>query len=412
MRRTRARRTVSAIVALALVLGVVYAAAALISPVPRLDVEPRLPEEPARPWSLELAFPTSGATAVALGESDDAAPVAVQDAEPRAIAGAAKLVLLATVLDAEPLAGGSPGPAITIDQEAVQRYRELDAAGARTVPVVFGQTWTRRDLIAATLLGSGNNIAELLIDEVFGGLDAYRAAAQAWLTDRGLTATTVADGAGLDAASRSTAAELARVTRELLDQPAVASIVAERPRTTSAGAAYPDAAAVLPGLGTRGLVSSYTDAAGVCIVATVEVEGERAVVVLLGQPGYAQADEAVTTLVEGLRSAIRPVEVIAAGQVVGVAVSDWGQQTELVATEAIVVSSTALEGLALRIEPAVRSTIVQGADAGQLVAVLPTRGADAPPEIRVRLESTGAITEPGVAWRFADPFTVLSRWTG
>jgi hypothetical protein len=30
----------------------------------------------------------------------------------------------------------------------------------------------------------------------------------------------------------------------------------------------------------------------------------------------------------------------------------------------------------------------------------------------VRLEASGTITEPGVAWRFADPVTVLTRWFG
>ena len=116
-------------------------------------------------------------------------------------------------------------------------------------------------------------------------------------------------------------------------------------------------------------------------------------------------------VVDGVRAAIQPVEVVAAGQVVGVAQSEWGQQTDLIATESIVVSSTALDSLELRIEPAVRSTIVRGADAGQLVASIRGSGEDAAQEVRVRLESTGVITEPGVAWRFADPFTVLGRWT-
>lgn len=408
----RARRIVSGLVALAVVLGVVYAAAALISPVPRLVVDPQLPAAASASWSDGVPLAADGASALAVG---GAAPVTAQDAEPRPIAGAARLVLLAVALDAEPLAAGSPGPALTIDQQAVARFRELDAAGARTVPVVFGQTWTRRDLVAAILLGSGNNLVELLIEEVFGDLDGYLEAADAWLADRGLTATTVVDGAGLDADSQSTAAELATIAGILLDQPAVAEIVEERPRTTSAGVTYSDVAAVLPGLGSRGLVSSYTDPAGVCLVATFDVEGERVVVVLLGQPSFPRADEALTAVVDGVRAAIQPVEVIAAGQVVGVARSEWGQQTDLIATESIVVSSTALDSLELRIEPAVRSTIVRGADAGQLVAVIPgsegDAGGAATTEVRVRLESTGVITEPGVAWRFADPFTVFGRWT-
>jgi D-alanyl-D-alanine carboxypeptidase len=410
----RARRIVSGLVALAVVLGTVYAAAALISPVPRLVVDERLPAAAAGSWSDEVPLPEDGASAIAV---DGATPIAVQDAQPRPIAGAARLMLLAVALDAEPLSAGSPGPAITIDQEAVARYRELDALGVRTVPVTFGQIWTRRDLIAATLLGAGNNIAELLIDEVFGGMEAYRSAAATWLTAQGLTSTTVLDASGLDSATRSTAADLAVIAGRLLDQPAAAEIVEQRPLRSSAGVAYPDVAAVLPGLGTRGLVSTYTDPAGVCVVATLDVDGERAVVVLLGQPSFPRADEAVSAVVEGLRTAIRPVEVIAAGQVVAVTRSDWGQETELIALEPIVVSSTALDALELRVEPAVRSTIVRGADAGRLVATLPAAGdgnatGGNGTQIVVRLESTGAITEPGVAWRFADPFTVLGRWTG
>lgn len=399
----RARRVVSGIAALAVVLATVYAAAALTSPVPRLVIDEQLPAAASGSWADAVPLPSAGATAIVAGGGD---AITAGDAEPRPIAGAAKLVLIAVALAAEPLAEGSPGPAITIDQDAVDRYRELDAAGARTVPVVFGQTWTRRDLIAATLLGSGNNIAELLIDEVFGGPEEYLTAAADWLDENGLTATTVADGAGLDPASRSKATELAAITRLALAEPVVADLVAERPRNTSGGAAYSDEAAFLRDSGARGLVRSYTDAAGVCIVTTLEVAGETVIIVLLGQPGYPQAEQALRALLDGVQGAIREVEVIPAGQIVAVARSDWGQQTELITVEPIVVSTIDLAALELLIDVAPRSTIVRGADAGELVAVV----GDA--EVRVRLESTGAITEPGVAWRFADPFTVLSRWTG
>lgn len=404
MRGGAVRRVISGLLAVVVVLTVVYAAAALTAPVPRLAIDERLPAPASRSWSDTVPLPADGASAIVAGAG---APVTTGDAEPRPIAGAAKLVLIAVVLDAEPLAEGSPGPAITIDQAAVDRYRALDAAGARTVPVVFGQTWTRRDLIAASLLGSGNNIAELLIDTVFGGEDAYVAAAATWLDEYGFSATTVADGAGLDPRSRSTAAELAAIARIALAQPVVAELVTERPRSTSGGAAFSDEAAFGRDLGVAGLVRSYTDAAGVCIVTTVEVEGENVVVVLLGQQTYPRAEESLAAVVDGLRAAIRPVELVAAGEVVAIARSDWGQESELTATEAIVVISTALEGVELRLDVPPRSTIARRADAGELVAEL-----DGGEVISVRLQATGGISEPGVAWRFADPLTVLGRWTG
>jgi serine-type D-Ala-D-Ala carboxypeptidase (penicillin-binding protein 5/6) len=127
---------------------------------------------------------------------------------------------------------------------------------------------------------------------------------------------------------------------------------------------------------------------------------------MLGQPSYPVAETAAAELIESIRAGVQPVEVVSAGEVVAIARSQWGQSTELIATETITVSSTQLAGLDLRLEAASRSTVLPGADAGSIVV---TAGGV---EQVVRLESTTAITEPGVAWRFADPLTVLSRWTG
>jgi D-alanyl-D-alanine carboxypeptidase len=402
-RARRVRSILSGMLALAIVAALAYAAAAMLSPLPRLHVEQTLSSAVDGTWSESFALPDAGSTAL-LAESGSI--VSAGSTEPRPIAGAAKLVLVSVVLDVEPLQPGGTGPAITIDQAHVDRYRALDAAGARTVPVQFAQTLTRRDLIAATLLGSGNNTAELLVDAVFGGLDGYLAAASTWLDEQGLASTTVTDGTGLDPGSRSTATDLARLGQLALETPVLAELLDARPRTTSAGSSYSDQAAFLANLGTIGMVRSYTDAAGVCVLLAVPAGDETVVVALLGQPSYPAAESAAAGLVSDVREAVRDVEVVAAGQVVGVARSAWGQETELVATEPITVSSTELDGLGVRIETASRSTIIRGADAGRLVVT--AGGVD---QI-VRIESTTAITEPGVAWRFADPLTVIQRWTG
>ena len=402
-RARRVRGIVSGVLALVIVAVLAYAAAAMLSPLPRLHVEQTLNSAVDGSWTEALALPEAGSTA-ALAESGSL--VVSGSAEPRPIAGAAKLVLVSVVLDAEPLAPGGTGPAITIDQAAVDRYRALDAAGARTVPVQFGQTLTRRDLIAATLLGSGNNTAELLIDAVFGGVDGYLAAAAAWLEAQGFTDTTVTDGTGLDPGSRSTASDLARLGQLALATPALADLLDTRPRTTSAGARFGDQAAFLPGLATTGLVRSYTDAAGVCVLLAVPVGDETIVIAMLGQPSYPAAESAAASLVADVREAVREVEVVVAGGVVGVARSAWGQSTELVATESILVSSTELDGLGVRLETASRSTIFRGADAGSLIVAA---GGE---QQTVRIEAVSAITEPGVAWRFADPVTVFGRWFG
>lgn len=399
----RVRSILSGMLALAVVVGVVYAAAALLSPIPRLHIEQTISAAVEGGWDAELALPDAGSTALLAAEG---LPVTAGSDEPRPIAGAAKLVLVSVVLAEEPLDAGATGPAITIDQAAVDRYKEFNAAGARTVVVQFGQTWTRRDLIAATLIGSGNNTAELLMTTVFGDLDGYLSAARAWLDEQGLTNTTVVDSTGLDPASLSTAAELAQLARLALETPVLAELLAERPDETSTGSPITDQADFVSDLGTVGLVRTYTDAAGVCIIMSVSAGDETIVIAMLGQPSYPAAEAAATGLIESVRAGVQPVEVVSAGEVVAIARSSWGQSTELVALEAVTVSSTQLAGLGIRLEAASRSTILPGADAGSLVV---TAGGV---EQVVRLESTSAISEPGVAWRFADPFTVIERWTG
>ena len=403
---SRARRVTSAIVALAVVVGTTYGAAALLSPVPRLQAVER-PIDLDASWSETLTLPESGSTA-ALTETGSIASAG--SADPRPIAGVAKVVLLNVVLATDPLALGSPGPALMIDQQAVDRYRELSAVGARTVAVGFGQTWTRHDLIAATLLGSANNTAELLIDDVFGDLEGYLTAANAWLADQGLTQSTVVDGTGLDAGSRSTADDLARLGQLTIEHPVLGDLLERRPRDTSAGVRFVDQAAFVADAGTIGIVRSYTDAAAVCVlmIVPITVAGvgtELVSVAMLGQPSYPQAERAAREIVASLGESVRAVEVISAGQLVAELQSEWGQSTTLVAGSAVTVSSTDLEGLNTRLELAPRSTIVRGTDAGSLVVT--ARGADQV----VRLTSTGGISEPGVAWRFADPLTVIQRWT-
>lgn len=399
----RVRRILSGMLAVAVVVGVVYGAAALLSPLPRLHVEQTITVAAAAGWGDALALPEAGATALL---SQSGSLVSAGSAEPLPIAGAAKLVLAHVVLSTEPLAPGGTGATIVIDQQQVNRFRELDAAGARTVTVRFAETWTRRDLLAATLIGSGNNTAELLVDEVFGGLDAYLTAARDWLDEQGLPSTSIADGTGFDAGSRSTAPELARLGRLTLDNPVLGELLSTRPRQTPGGVSLADEASFLAGQETIGMARTYTDAAGVCVLLAVPVGDETVVVAMLGQPSYPTAEQAMSAIIDGVREAVREVEVVTAGQVVAVARSAWGQSTELIALESVTVSSTELEGLDVRVEAASRSTIVRGADAGSLVVTA------AGVEQVVRLESTSAIGEPGVAWRFADPTTVISRWTG
>ncbi len=396
------RKTISGMLALAVVLVTVWAAGALLSPVPVLEAVEQPPAldavgvDPAA-----LALPATGSSAVIAGSGD---PVAGGETTARPIAGLAKVVLAHVVLDRAPLEVGSLGPTTAIDADDVQRLRALQASSVRTVPVVSGQAWTQYDLLAASIIGSGNNIAEVLAASVFGTVDGYLLAAAEWLAENGLDDTVIVDPTGIGSGNVATAADMARLAQLTVADPVLLDLLISRPTASASVGSWSDNAAFPGGTGALGAATTYTDAAGVCTLLIVPVGENYAGVALLGQPDYPTAEAAVGALLPGLATALQPVTIIEAGDAVGELVADWGQRTDLVATEAVTIVALDTTGVELGYELDERRTALRGTTIGRLTVTTPTS------EQTVRLETATTITEPGVAWRFADPFTVLDRW--
>jgi D-alanyl-D-alanine carboxypeptidase len=398
---------VSGTIAVLLVGVAAYAAAALLSPLPALVVESRELDTAAVGAALdELVLPENGSTGVVLPVGE---PILAGDEVPRPMAGVAKLVLAHVVLDAEPLEAGRTGAGTQIDAATSSRYRELTSAGVRTVPVLQGQVWTRRDLLQATLIGSGNNTAELLMLEVFGGLTAYTSAATLWLDSQGLDGTTVVDATGLDSGNQSTARDLARLAQLTLAEPALRELFTDRPRSTAAGASWDDEAAFVIDTGALGLTRTYTDAAGVVLLLVVPVASAggstEVALALLGQPGYPQAEANARALIASLSTVVAPTTLVSVGQSVGELRSEWGQSAGIIVREEITVTSLDASSIEVQLEVPERQTVLDGTTVGQLIVTTPTGTLTSP------LVADGTIAEPGIAWRFTDPLTVIDRWS-
>lgn len=405
MRRgQRVTKAISGMLALAVVLVTVWAAGALLSPVPVLEAREQPPSldavgvDPAA-----LALPAAGSSAVIAGAGD---PVSAGDPAARPIAGIAKVVLAHVVLDASPLEPGALGPSTTITADDVTRLRALQASSVRTVPVVAGQAWTQYDLLAASVIGSGNNVAEVLAASVFGTVDGYLLAAAEWLAENALDDTVVVDPTGIGSGNVATAADMARLAQLTVADPVLLDLLITRPTASASVGSWSDNAAFPGGTGALGAATTYTDAAGVCTLLVVPIGETYAGVALLGQPDYPTAEAGVAGVLPGLATALQPLTIIEAGDPVGELVADWGQRTDLVATEAVTIIALDATGVELDYVLDERRTALRGTTIGRLTVTTPTS------EQTVRLETATTITEPGVAWRFADPFTVLDRWLG
>jgi D-alanyl-D-alanine carboxypeptidase len=184
----------------------------------------------------------------------------------------------------------------------------------------------------------------------------------------------------------------------------LSGVLRERP-LTAAGQRFDDNAAI--GVeGVLGAANSYTDAAGVCMVMLVPVGEVLVGAVITGQPGYDVANAAAAALVPGIQAGAQPLPIVAVGDVVGELTSDWGRTVDLIAVESATILTFDATEIETSIDLTERRSVLSGTNIGRL-EITTSAGTQS-----VRLESAGAISEPGIAWRFADPLTVLDRWIG
>ena len=164
-------------------------------------------------------------------------------------------------------------------------------AGARP-----GQVWSLVDALHGLLLPSGNDIAYAIAERVAGSVEAFGTPMQAVSTELGLsTASTWRDPAGFDNAADgavgggnwSTARDLARLGRAVLDDPLLARIVTTRTYTYSGPYGAPHTVSSSNQLLTTdpsafGVKTGTTNAAGQCLVAATSRGGRQVVSVVLG----------------------------------------------------------------------------------------------------------------------------------
>jgi D-alanyl-D-alanine carboxypeptidase len=166
-------------------------------------------------------------------------------------------------------------------------------------------------MLHGLLLPSGNDAARALAVQVAGSLHGFVARMNAHAAELGLRCThfTSPDGY-VDRGNRSCAADLAALGRAVLREPRLAAIV-RRPTATmrfpvKGGRLYlsnnnPLLRRRYPGV--TGIKTGYTDAAGLCIVATARRGPVHLGVVLLHTPNW--DTQARRLLDAGFRAALR-----------------------------------------------------------------------------------------------------------
>jgi D-alanyl-D-alanine carboxypeptidase (penicillin-binding protein 5/6) len=281
-RRGRGRRRTflfSGLVALLAIAGVTTLAPAVTDAVrgPEADIVPPTGDLPPIP-----------AAAYVVLDGDTGEPLASYNADqPRPVASLAKLMTARLVLDAGQLEHTATVPPL-------QTAGDESQAGLEP-----GDQVSRDELLRAMLVASANDAARTLAVDVAGDENRFVDMMNAEAAAAGLDTTRFANPAGLDdPAQHSSAADIARLAHDLMQEPVFRQIVAAE-STTLDGSELPATNDLLGTYqGADGIKTGHTDEAGWCIAASATRDGRGVVAVVLGAPNEQARDDAARALLD------------------------------------------------------------------------------------------------------------------
>lgn len=161
-------------------------------------------------------------------------------------------------------------------------------AGGTRMGLAAGTRIAAGELLAGLLIRSGNDACLALAERVAGSEAAFVALMNERAREFGLANTRFANACGFDApAHHASAADLATLAQRVIADPGLGRLAATHEHTAvdRSGRRYAlTSTNVLLGLvpGMNGIKTGYTRRAGRCLVVSVERDGHRVLVVLLG----------------------------------------------------------------------------------------------------------------------------------
>jgi len=177
-----------------------------------------------------------------------------------------------------------------LDKEVIIEPEDVRVEPTR-IGVKPGQTYTRRELVKALLVRSGNDIAQVLARDNAGSISAFADKMNARALSLGMTNTNFINPHGLtEEGQHSTARDMALLGRAAYGQPFVRECVKIKSDTFTFNdgttRSLINTNKVLSRLDyCTGMKTGYTRASGNCLISSAEKNGRTRIVVVLGSSG-------------------------------------------------------------------------------------------------------------------------------
>lgn len=303
-----------------------------------------------------------------------------------------KLIMVLVCVQAKPLDPGADGDTYVWTAEDASRTDEYIAIDGVAYRIPVGAELTQRDMLKLIFLPSANDVAYSYALWTFGSNEAFIAAFESWKAQHGLDSITLIESTGLEVEDQASAADIVRVARLALENPAIVEFTstqsAEMPWGIGTIENSNPLLGTMPGiigLKTGTIYSNYNFVAA----QRSEVDGREIthIAVTFARPSPEARAETSAAVLSEMARLPQPVTVLEAGEVVGRLTSADGQVAHLV-TEA---SATAA------LLPGERATWHLSHDHASVIMQTPSG------EVAVPVSSPDEFTEPDLWWRLTNP---------
>lgn len=323
--------------------------------------------------------------------------------DPSEIASITKVVTALVVLDEMPLALGEQGPEFHFTAADSSQYWQYRRNGESALDVPAGGSLTQYQMLEGMLIGSANNYADRLAQNLWPSDAVFAAAATDWLASRGVEGVTIVEPTGMDARNAATPAGLITLAQKALENPVIAEIVA-KPAVDLPGAGHVENTnGLLADPGVVGIKTGTLDSWNLLTAKDVLVGDTtvRLYASVLGQPDNAARLDASRALYAGLEQELQLKPSVTAGTVTAQVDTLWGEPVDVVTSgDASVVLWNGGAGT-----PQASYDLDDSRDAGDTVGTLTVTGPLN--SASVDLELAGDIEEPSPWWRLTHPLDLF-----
>lgn len=175
---------------------------------------------------VQFAWPAIGQAAVGSVE-DGLLARSSENEELRPTASIAKVITALAIMEKQPFELGQAGETYTITAEDIANMGAYVEQGGSVLPLLIGMELTQYQAMQRMLIASDNNMADILVERIFGSTETYVSYAHDMVQRMGLSRTNVADASGFSPDTVSTPSELVAIGIAALKNPVIAEIVAQ-----------------------------------------------------------------------------------------------------------------------------------------------------------------------------------------